>query len=259
MPYLHPEEPTVQLDLLGSKQVIEWQEGKAAFLFASEGCWSELPHLYARYGTTATAQLIAKLRTLEQASAALVCDSGMQATALAFDALMEPSTTLRASRAPRGADAPGLQQDPQLSRVDGRACRRNDHHRRRRRCGGAGGGDPARDAVRVRGDLHQSAGARPGFRRVAGSDDAGARDRAGDPPDPRHNDRLAVGVQHSSAPQRRRHCRGQRHQVAGRQRSRYVGLHRHQRQPVRELGHGLDGDARRHPRLAPGRGGGRGV
>ena len=43
VPYLHPDEPTVQLDLLGSKQVIEWQEGKAAFLFASEGCWSELP------------------------------------------------------------------------------------------------------------------------------------------------------------------------------------------------------------------------
>ena len=90
IPYLHPDEPTVQLDLLGSKQVIEWQEAKAAFLFASEGCWSELPHLYARYGTTATAQLIAKLKSLEHASAALACDSGMQATALAFDALMEP-------------------------------------------------------------------------------------------------------------------------------------------------------------------------
>ena len=90
VPYLHPDEPTVQLDLLGSKQVIEWQEGKAAFLFASEGCWSELPALYARYGTNATAQLIAKLKALEHASAALVCDSGMQATALAFDVLMEP-------------------------------------------------------------------------------------------------------------------------------------------------------------------------
>jgi len=90
IPYLHPDEPTVQLDLLGSKQVIEWQEGKAAFLFASEGCWSELPHLYARYGTTATAQLIAKLKALEHATSALVCDSGMQATALAFDVLMEP-------------------------------------------------------------------------------------------------------------------------------------------------------------------------
>jgi cystathionine gamma-synthase len=90
IPYLHPDEPTVQLDLLGSKQVIEWQEGKAAFLFASEGCWSELPALYARYGTTATADLIARLKALEHASAALVCDSGMQATALAFDVLVEP-------------------------------------------------------------------------------------------------------------------------------------------------------------------------
>ncbi len=90
IPYLHPEEPTVQQDLLGSKPVIEWQEGKAAFLFASEGCWSELPPLYARYGTAATSQLIAKLKALEHASAAVVCDSGMQATALAFDVLMEP-------------------------------------------------------------------------------------------------------------------------------------------------------------------------
>lgn len=90
MPYLHPDEPTVQLDLLGSAQVIAWQEAKAAFLFASDGCWSELPHLYARYGTTATAALIGKLKTLEHATSALVCDSGMQATALVFDALMEP-------------------------------------------------------------------------------------------------------------------------------------------------------------------------
>src|SRR5829696_35397 len=90
VPYLHPDEPTVQLDLLGSKQVIEWQEGKAAFLFASEGCWSELPALYARYGTKATAELIAKVKTLEHSTAALVCDSGMQATALAFDALLHP-------------------------------------------------------------------------------------------------------------------------------------------------------------------------
>lgn len=90
IPYLNPDEPTVQLDLLGSARVIEWQEGKAAFLFASEGCWSELPHLYARYGTTATAQLIGKLKALEHASSAIVCDSGMQATALTFDALLQP-------------------------------------------------------------------------------------------------------------------------------------------------------------------------
>ncbi len=92
IPYLHPDEPTVQLDLLGSAQVIEWQEGKAAFLFASEGCWSELPHLYARYGTTATTTLIGKLKALEHATSAIVCDSGMQATALAFDVLMEPGS-----------------------------------------------------------------------------------------------------------------------------------------------------------------------
>ncbi len=91
VPYLHPDEPTVQLDLFGSARAIAWQEGKAAFVFASEGCWSELPHLYARYGTTATAELIARLKALERASAVVVCDSGMQATALVFDVLMTPA------------------------------------------------------------------------------------------------------------------------------------------------------------------------
>src|SRR5687768_15948571 len=90
VPYLHPDEPTVQLDLFGSARVIAWQEGKAQFLFASEGCWSELPHLYARYGTTATCALIARLKDLEGARSALICDSGMQATALVFDTLMTP-------------------------------------------------------------------------------------------------------------------------------------------------------------------------
>jgi len=90
VPYLHPRDATVQLDLFGSAQVIAWQEAKGAFLFASEGCWSELPQLYARYGTTATAALIDRVKGLEQASAALVCDSGMQATALVFDTLMSP-------------------------------------------------------------------------------------------------------------------------------------------------------------------------
>jgi cystathionine beta-lyase/cystathionine gamma-synthase len=80
----------VQLDLLGSARVIAWQEGKAQFLFASEGCWSELPHLYARYGTRATGTLIARLKELERAGSVLVCDSGMQATALVFDTLMTP-------------------------------------------------------------------------------------------------------------------------------------------------------------------------
>lgn len=89
-PYLHPDEATVQQDLFGSARVISWQEGKAAFLFAAEGCWSELPPLYARYGTGPTGALIARLKSLEGAGAALVCDSGMQATALVFDALMAP-------------------------------------------------------------------------------------------------------------------------------------------------------------------------
>ena len=88
LPYLHPEEPTVQLDLFGSSRVIEWQEGKAAYLFAGQGCWSELSHLYARYGTTATAALLSRIKDLEGARAVLLCDSGMQATALAFDVLM---------------------------------------------------------------------------------------------------------------------------------------------------------------------------
>ncbi len=92
LPYLNPDEPTVQLDLFGSARAIAWQEAKAAFLFANEGCWSELPHLYARYGTTATSELIRRVRELEHASCALVCDSGMQATTLAFDALMSPGS-----------------------------------------------------------------------------------------------------------------------------------------------------------------------
>ncbi|HVG83378.1 MAG TPA: PLP-dependent transferase [Vicinamibacterales bacterium] len=88
LPYLHPDEPTVQLDLFGSQRVIEWQEGKSASMFLGEACWSALPPLYARYGTTATGALIARLRDVEHARAALACDSGMQATALVFDVLM---------------------------------------------------------------------------------------------------------------------------------------------------------------------------
>ena len=92
LPYLNPDEPTVQLDLFGSARAIAWQERKAAFLFASEGCWSELPHLYARYGTTTTAALISALKQLESASSVLVGDSGMQVTALTFDVLMTPGS-----------------------------------------------------------------------------------------------------------------------------------------------------------------------
>jgi cystathionine beta-lyase/cystathionine gamma-synthase len=89
-PYLHADDPTVQLDLFGSAQVIAWQEAKAESLFADEGCWSSLPHLYARYGTTLTGQLREAIGALEQADCVLLCDSGMQATALILDALMTP-------------------------------------------------------------------------------------------------------------------------------------------------------------------------
>jgi cystathionine beta-lyase/cystathionine gamma-synthase len=90
VPYLHPDSPTLQLDVVSSSDVVSWQERKAELLFLGEGCWSELPHLYARYGTGAGRTLIARVRELEGAAAALVTDSGMQATALVFDALMTP-------------------------------------------------------------------------------------------------------------------------------------------------------------------------
>ena len=90
LPYLHPSDPTVMLDLFGSAQVVKWQEAKAEFLFMGEGCWSQLPHLYARYGTTITGQLREQIAKLESAGAVLLCDSGMQATALTFDALLAP-------------------------------------------------------------------------------------------------------------------------------------------------------------------------
>lgn len=88
--WLHTERRTIQRDLLGSPNVVAWQEAKAAFLLAADGAWSELPHLYARYGTPGTARLIHALRGLEGARCALVTDSGMQAFALVADVLLTP-------------------------------------------------------------------------------------------------------------------------------------------------------------------------
>ena len=87
--WLHPERPTIQRDLFGSPEVIAWQEAKAAFVLRGDGAWSELPHLYARYGTPGTRQLIGALRTLEGARAAIVTDSGMQAVALVIDCVLQ--------------------------------------------------------------------------------------------------------------------------------------------------------------------------
>jgi len=90
--YLHPSEKTVQLDLLGTAPMVAWQEGKVELLFGGEACWSELPQVYARYGTESGRALLSRIRSLEGAEAALVCDSGMQASALVFDVLIEPGS-----------------------------------------------------------------------------------------------------------------------------------------------------------------------
>jgi cystathionine beta-lyase/cystathionine gamma-synthase len=90
IPYLHPSEPTVQLDLLGSPEMAAWQDAKAAFLWTEEGCWSELPQVYARYGTRATAALITAVREIEHAKGVVLADCGMQAIGLLADATLGP-------------------------------------------------------------------------------------------------------------------------------------------------------------------------
>ena len=91
-PWLHPSRRTLQRDLGSSDGVAAWQQGKARFVAARDGAWSELPHLYARYGTEGTAALIRELRALEHAGCAIVTDCGMQAVALVVDALLAPAT-----------------------------------------------------------------------------------------------------------------------------------------------------------------------
>ena len=88
-PWLHAERRTIQRDLFGSAEVVAWQEAKVGFMLRGDGAWSELPHLYARYGTPGTSELITKLRELEGASCALVVDCGMQAVALVADQLVQ--------------------------------------------------------------------------------------------------------------------------------------------------------------------------
>ena len=88
-PWLHPERRTIQRDLGSSAEVAAWQEGKAGFVLRGDGAWSELPHLYARYGTVGTSELIAALRGLEKATCAIVTDCGMQAVALVADQLVQ--------------------------------------------------------------------------------------------------------------------------------------------------------------------------
>ena len=88
IPYLHPESKTLQLDLLGSPNMVAWQESKLAAMFEEE-CWSQLPQVYARYGTETTAELLGEVKKLEGARAAVLTDCGMQACALLFDVLVD--------------------------------------------------------------------------------------------------------------------------------------------------------------------------
>ena len=162
VPWLHPEHRTIQRDLLGSPNVVAWQEAKAAFLLRGDGAWSELPHLYARYGTPGTGELIAALRGLEGARAAIVTDCGMQAVALVTDALLTA-----------GGHAVVMRQVYNKTRTfiehSARAARRRDHAGRRRRSRRAARRDPARHPAGVRRDLHESAdprAGRPGARRA---------------------------------------------------------------------------------------------
>ncbi len=89
VPYLHSLGPTVQMDMIGSDTVIEWQEKKQESLFLGETCWAELPPLYARYGTADSQKLTALVKQWESAKAAIVTDCGMQAIAIVFDCFVE--------------------------------------------------------------------------------------------------------------------------------------------------------------------------
>lgn len=97
-PWLHPTRRTIQRDLGTSEGVASWQEGKAGFTARGDGCWSELPQLYARYGTTGTSALIEALRALENARCAMVTDCGMQAVALVADQLFSRGAHVIAMR-----------------------------------------------------------------------------------------------------------------------------------------------------------------
>jgi cystathionine beta-lyase/cystathionine gamma-synthase len=96
--FLHPDGETIQLDLFGSQVIVDWQEAKSRLTFLAEGCWSQLPQTYARYGTQAGRALLDKVRELEAATSAVVTDCGMQACALLFDVLFERGSEVLVAR-----------------------------------------------------------------------------------------------------------------------------------------------------------------
>ena len=94
----NPDGESIQLDLMGSQRMIEWQEEKARRSFLGESCWSELPTVYARYGSESARKLLDAVKTLERADAAVLTDSGVQACALLADVLVTPGTEVVVSR-----------------------------------------------------------------------------------------------------------------------------------------------------------------
>ena len=98
IPYLHPQGPSVPIDLFGGQAMVEWQEEKGAATLLSQKCWSTLSPIYGRYSTVPSRKLIEKIVRLESAAGALVTDCGMQATALVQDVLVEPGSHVLMSR-----------------------------------------------------------------------------------------------------------------------------------------------------------------
>ena len=220
-PWLHPERRTIQRDLarLGRGRRVAGRR-RPASCSRGDGAWSELPHLYARYGTPGTSELIAALRELERARCAIVTDCGMQAVALVAD-----RSSL--ARGARGRDAAGLQQDPHVLRSEREARRRRRSRSSTTAISPRSPPRCARHALRVRRDVHQSAGpraGRPGARRArAPRARRAARDRL--------DDRDAVGVTHAAARSRRRRRGRQPDQGARRPGRRARRLHRDRSTP----------------------------
>ena len=119
--WLHPEHRTIQRDLLGSPNVVAWQEAKAGFVdrrrrrvVRAAAPLRALRH--ARHGGADRGAA----RSSRRRRCALVTDCGMQAVALVADVLLVAGL-------PRDRDAAGLQQDQDALRVE-RATDRGDAH-----------------------------------------------------------------------------------------------------------------------------------
>lgn len=91
-PYLHPESPTVQVDLLHGDRIADWQNEKASAAMLGTISAATLHPIYARYATFDTNRLIQSVIETESCNAAIVTDSGMQACALVMDALIRPGS-----------------------------------------------------------------------------------------------------------------------------------------------------------------------